>query len=170
MIDDDNIVRSSIADGLAALTPLYPTPQPPFGYGTDLSCAGDVTEALDEVDPFTPLGIGQAVARCWDCPRGALPNDGKDAADYGISLSDYCNKGMREQDLRSLQSRLEAEALKDDRISKIVVKVFIIRAGAIVTLDVQAQITPFDPTIGTFKLVLAVTSADVVIKAIGGAQ
>lgn len=169
MIDQDDIVASSIADGLAALTRITATPEAPFGFGSDISCASDIDPTLAMVDPFSMLGIGQAIVRRWDCPRGALPPDGKDAQDYGIDLRSWCNRGMRERDLRALESRLQIEALKDDRIKTIVVVVKQTFRGALVDLDVSARVTAVDPTVGTFALVLAVTSADVVVKAIGGA-
>lgn len=169
MIDQDNLVASSIADGLAALTRITATPVAPFGFGSDISVAADVDPLLTLVDPFSMLGIGQAIVRRWDCPRGGLPPDGKDAQDYGIDLRSFCNRGMRDRDLRALESRLQIEALKDDRIKSIVVVVTQTFRGALVDLTVDARVTAVDPTVGTFGLVLAVTSEDIVINAIGGA-
>jgi hypothetical protein len=165
----DSIVRDTIAAGLAALTTQTATPQAPFGYGSDISVAGDVDPALAMVDPFSTLGIGQAIVRRWDCARGALPPDGKDAQDYGIDLRGYCNAGITERDMRSLKRRLEDEALKDDRIQAIDAIVSATMSGARVTLSVSATVTPVDARLGTFSLILAATSADVVIIAIGGA-
>lgn len=168
-IDQDNLVRSAIADGLAALTRLRADPVPPLGYGADVSLAADVDPTMALVDPMSARGIAEAIVRRWDCPRGALPPDGKDAQDYGLDLRSWCNRGMRAQDIRALESRLEIEALKDDRIKAIDVTVTVTQRGALIDLAVAARVTAVDSA-NTFTLVLVATSADIIVKAIEGAQ
>lgn len=169
MSDQDDLVRSTIADGLAALTRLRATPVEPFGYGTDISCDSDVSPTLEMVDPFSTLGIAQAVIRRWGTPRGGLPPDGKDAQDYGEDVRSWCNTGVTERDLRAKRSKLESEALKESTIAAIEAPITMTRTGAQVEITIDAVITPKDPNLASFPLVLAVTSADIVIKAIGGA-
>jgi hypothetical protein len=162
-------IADVIAAGLAALTPVQATPTPPLGYGRTWSCAERLDANLADVDYNSTTGIAQATFRRWDCDRGGLPPDGDDAREYGENLRSWCNRGTNAADMRTLESKLEAEALKDDRIAHIDVAVTPTFNGALVDLSVVATITPVDPNLRTFDLVLAVTSADLVIKSIGGA-
>ena len=106
------ILTDAIAEGLASLERVQATPTGDLGYGVDLVCALDLDPNMAETDPTSPVGIGQALVRRWDCPRGALPPVGKDAQEYGISLRSYVNVGTTQRDLNTLKRRLEAEALR----------------------------------------------------------
>lgn len=161
----NSLLQGAIDAGLAQLEKEVAVPVEPFGYGTDLSCGTDVDPTQALVDPFSTVGLAQSLVRCWDCPRGSLPNDGKDAADYGLSLREYVNKGTTQRDINALQSRLEAEALKNPRFDRISVSVTPSFSGALVTLRVEAVVVPKGPS-GPFQLVLAATSAEIVLNSI----
>ena len=158
-------LQTAIDEGLAALARVTATPVAPLGYGADVSCTTDVDPTLALVDPFSYEGIAQGMVRCWDCPRGSLANDGKDAAAYGISLREHVNRGATRRDLNALQARLEAEALKDPRVDRIKVDAAVTFSGAEVSLRIVATIRP-KSSIGPFQLVLAVTSETIVIESI----
>lgn len=161
-------LQDAIDEGLAALTPVQTAPTPPLGYGQTISCAGDL-------DPYhtTITGtrvIAEAIARRWDCPRGALPPDGRDAQDYGVDLVGYIHAGVTTRELLGLKARLEQEALKDDRIFAIEVKLAIQRqAGALVALQIDARVTPYGSAAKPFALVLVASSSGIIMQAIGGA-
>lgn len=159
-------LADAIAEGLAGLERVQATPTGDLGYGVDVVCMLDLDPNMAETDPASPVGIGQSTVRRWDCPRGELPPDGKDAQDYGISLRSYVNTGTTQRDLNALKTRLEAEALKDDRIAAIKVSIANTTSGALVSLRVSAVIQPRKG--GPFELVLAVTSATIVIESIAG--
>lgn len=165
----DDVVRDAIAAGLASLSRVVAVPTGDLGYGTDLSCASDITPDLAEVDPSSPIGIGEAVFRRWDCQRGALPPDGRDAREYGRDVRGMLNRGTTDADLNATLGALGQEALKDDRISAIKVGATPSGDPKKPSIEVAAKITPADRTLAPFQLVLAVDSADVVLKAIGGA-
>ncbi len=161
-------LEAAIAAGLASIERVRDAPTGALGYGTDLSCTTDLDPDLAETDPMSPLGIGEGVVRCWDTPRGSLPNDGKDAASRGLSLREELHRGTTDRDLRALERRLATEALKDDRIDRIVVEVRVTSTGtATVELEVIATVTPAGVG-GPFQLVLAATSAEIIVKAIAG--
>lgn len=141
-----------------------------LGYGTDLVCGWDLDPTMAETDPNSVSGIGQAVFRRWDCPRGALPPDsGRDSRDYGVDIRGMLNRGTTDAVLNAAAASLAQEALKDDRIAAIKVGVRPSGTAALPILTITAMITPADPALGSFSLVLEATSADVVLKAIGGA-
>ena len=165
----DDVLRDALAAGLATLSRVVAVPSAPLGYGVDLSCASDLTPDMAEVDPMSPTGIGQSTFRRWDCQRGALPPDGRDARDYGRDIRGMLNRGTTDADLNATTSALGQEALKDDRISTIKVGATPSGNATRPKIEVAATITPADPTLEPFALVLAVDGPDVVIKAIGGA-
>lgn len=166
----DDVLRDALAAGLASLTRTTATPSGALGYGRDLSCGSDLDPSMAEIDPDSTIGIAQSTFRRWDCPRGALPPDtGKDSRDYGEDIRGMLSHGTTDATLNATTSRLGSEATKDDRISAIKIGVTPSGPPSLPTLEVSARITPADPALRAFDLVLAVSSADVVLKAIGGA-
>lgn len=164
-----DVLRDAIAAGLATLTPVVATPTGSLGFGVCMSVDSDVHLGVT-VDPMSTLGIAQALVRRWDCPRGALPPDGKDARSYGVDLRGALNRGQTVDELRALVSSLRVEALKDDRISAITIKATQAESGASYRLDLDVRVTPADPSLSTFSLTLAASSAELVLRAIGGVQ
>lgn len=154
----NTIVANAIAAEVAKLTREVDTPTEPFGYGSDLSCAADLTEDMVELDGDDSLVLAQALIRRLDCPRGALPDD----PDYGIDVRGYLNRGTTTTELIELASRIRAELAKDDRVSAIAVTVTPSSTGS--SLTVTLAVTPIDADAGGFTLTLAVTSAEVLIE------
>lgn len=150
--------REVIAAELALLTRVADFPAAPLGYGVDISCVSDISPRMDEVDAFTVEGLSQALIRRQDCPRGALPDD----PDYGIDVRGACNVGMTAGDVRALQGRIRNELKKDDRVADALVVVTPSPTGG--TLSISETITPVDARLGTFKLVLAASSAAVLLE------
>lgn len=155
-------VAAAIAEELEQLEREKDPPAPPYGYGSDLYCDGDLVERMIELDPFAPLALGQALARRLDCPRGALPDD----PDYGLDLRGYLNRGVTFDELRTLSTRIRNEVERDDRVDSVVVTLTLSTDGK--RLAVELAVTPVDPQTGTFALTLAVTSAEVLIEAMRG--
>jgi hypothetical protein len=154
------IVLETIAAEVAQLKSIVRTPVEPFGYGVDSYGSLDVTDNLAEVDAFSPEGIAQALARRLQTPRGTLQDD----LDYGRDLRAYLNRGLAVQDLRALEGEVRLEAAKDDRISEVEASVTL---PTLSRLSIALKVYPEDPnTGGPFDLILAVTSAEVVVEAI----
>lgn len=155
------IVLDAIATEVAKLTTIVRTPVEPFGYGVDSYGTTDVTDTLEDVDAFSTEGISQGLARRYQTPRGSLVQD---EPDYGLDVRAYLNRGLATSDLRALEGELRLEALKDDRISDVEVTVTL---PTLTTMTIAVVVTPEDATNGgPFDLILAVTSAEVVVEAI----
>jgi hypothetical protein len=162
-------LQDAIDSGLAALAPSTAVPTGSLGYGVDIIVDTDVSPTLAEEDPTDAMSIARGMIRRADTPRGTLPNDGKDARDYGISLREYVNRGTTRRDLNALQSRLESEWSKDDRISRLSVTADVSFSGAVASVLVRCRFRPKNAA-QTFELVLAVTSATIVVDSIAAVQ
>jgi hypothetical protein len=154
------IVFDAIDREMAKLEPLVHTPSGDLGYGVDLSCVMDADENLTEVDPMSPLGIGQATLRRLITPRGSL----QDAPNDGIDIRSYCNHGVPADELRDLSGILRLESTKDDRIADAAVTVTTPYANA---LHVDVRITPEDPALAAFSLVFAATPETLTVERLG---
>lgn len=155
------IVLAAVASEVAKLKSLVRTPVEPFGYGVDSYGTTDVTDNLRDVDAFSAEGISQALARRFQTPRGSLVQDDPD---YGRDVRAYLNRGTPIGELRALEGKLRTEAQKDDRISDVQVTVTL---PTLTTMSIAVKVTPEDArTGGPFDLILAVTSAEVVVEAI----
>lgn len=156
---DLDIVRTTLAD-TSSLTRDVATPLAPLGYGADLSCASDLTEQMASVDPLTRLAVAEAIARRLTTPRGGVLDD----PDYGLDLRAMCNRGMADDDVRTLAARVRSEVEKDDRVDA--AAVVVTPSSDVSTLTIAIRVTPYDGRIGTFSLTLAVTSSSALIKEI----
>jgi hypothetical protein len=134
-------------------------PQAPLLWGSDLSCVSDCDASFSELPANSPLIVAQAVTRRFLTPRGGLLDD----QDYGLDLRGYCNRGVTQLDLRTLQTRCVAEALKDERVSSCTIDVSTTGANS---LSVKARITPADPGFAPFTFVLAVDSETALLELI----
>jgi len=148
-------VLEFIAAETAALTRLVPVPTGELGYGRDLSCVTDITETLEEVDPFSVQGLGEALLRRLITPRGSLPDD----ADYGIDIRGYCNRALTRQDLLALEGEIRAELAKDDRVAQVQPTV----TWASPSLNVKVMVEPAIPGMRPFALTLAAENGAVLL-------
>lgn len=156
----NDTVKDAIAADLAELAQVSPTPLEPFGYGVDLSCIEDVSETLEEVDAFSPIGIVQALLRRLSTPRGALIDD----PSYGLDLRGMLNRGVAVRDLVDLSGQIRSEILKDDRVD--VATVSVAFASAATTLRVSIRVTPFDTSLRDFSFTFAVVSGQLLLEGI----
>lgn len=150
------IVHDTIAAELATLTRQQPTPVAPYGYGTDLRCVDDVREDLAEVDPFSTLAIGEALARRLMTPRGQLLDD----PEYGYDIRGLLNRGADAATLRDMASPIRNEVTKDDRVADATVTVTAVGTQ----LTVQIQVTPADTEAEPFALTLGVVNGELMIE------
>lgn len=153
-----SIVRDSIDAEIALIVRELDAPVAPFGFGTDLSCVGDLTESMAEVDPMSPVGLGEALVRRCDCPRGQLPDD----PNYGIDLRGMLNRGTTADEIRRSAAQTRGELLKDDRVDTLSVRVAPAPDGS--ELDITLSVQPVDPRVGEFSLTLALTDGDALIR------
>jgi hypothetical protein len=152
------IVLDAIAADLATLTREVPTPAEPFGYGTDLRCTTDVTANLDEVDPFSPVAIVEALIRRLTTPRGRLPDD----PEYGLDVTAMVNRGITQSELRDIQTQIRNESSKDDRVDDVAVTVTMLAYNS---ARIQMMIAPADAQ-RPFSATLAVTDGQLLMEAL----
>jgi hypothetical protein len=155
-------VQAAIDAELALLEREVATPAEPFGYGTDVSLTSDLSPTLELVAASSTRSIAEAILRRLDCPRGALVDD----PDYGIDVRAMLNRGMTADEVRALAGRVRAEVEKDDRIDNATVIVTPTPTGDELRIEIAA--TPAN-ALGRFALVLAVTSAEVLLEEMRGA-
>ncbi len=153
-------VNDAIASDLATMARVVPVPIGDLGYGRDLSCVTDVTDDLREIDPNSPLGIAESSARRLGTPRGSLIED----PDYGLDLRGYANRATPQRRLTELAGQIRDELRKDDRVTDATVTVSF--APRTETLLVEAMLSPADPAVDTFSLVLSVSSGGVLVEAV----
>lgn len=154
------VLDASLQANLATLERVNDPTTGELGFGVEPICVTDVREDFADVDPASPTAIVYATIRRWTTPRGMLPDD----LDYGRDLRAYCNQAMTLERLRSLAQSLASEAEKDDRVSECAVTM---RASLVTrTLELQASITPNDPTLAPFLFTFAVTDGQVLIDTI----
>lgn len=154
-------VRDAIATEIALLVQVVDFPEAPFGYGSDVWCERDVDPNVEEIDPFSTLGIAQSTLRRLDTPRGSLPDDD----DYGLALRDFVNVGMTATEVASLAGRIRNEVVKDDRIDTATVTVTPTPDGS--EIDILILITAVDLAIGEFSMTLNASDAGILMEAIG---
>lgn len=124
--------------------------------GTDLSCFPDLDPAGNTVSGQTALA--QAIARRLSTPRGGLFYDPA----YGTDLRAFLNEGFTAQRAYGIQSAIETECAKDERVRSASAAVAFNVATQ--TLAVSVALTTAD---GPFKLILAVSQLSVAILTIG---
>lgn len=122
--------------------------------GSDISCVDDLADDGRSVSGTTV--IAQAVARRWSTPRGRLIDD----PNYGFDLTGYLNDDMSPKDLASLQAGAEAEALKDERVSKCTTSAELDANGLLTITGL------LESSEGPFTLVVAVSSTSLDLLAV----
>lgn len=158
------IVREHIAESLALLVQAVDFPDPPFGYGSDISGALDVSRAMAETDGFTTLALAQSLVRRLDTPRGSLPDD----KNWGISVSSYLNAGTTAAGIRQIAGQIRAELSLDDRVGALTVRVAPTPNGQSLLISIQVQ--PIAALLGPFTLTLNASDAGLVLEQIEEAK
>jgi hypothetical protein len=151
----NDVVQAALASGLAALETTSSTPVAPFGYGCDISCASDVDPRMSEVAD-SALVLAQHCTRRLDTPSG-LPDDDN----WGLSLSDYCNRPTTRRELDELEGKIVTELVDDDRVGE--VHAAVEASTDCATLTVTLRIVPVDQS-ADFTLTLSASDAGVLIE------
>lgn len=130
------------------------------GFGVDLKCTDDLDPALASTDPFSIETLAQDTYHRLTTRRETLPDD----KDYGIDLIAMLHTGMTPAQLRSYEGQIVTELEKDDRIRT---------STATVTpsadkkrLTVKVAVTPENPRLRSFELVIVVTDGQALLDAI----
>jgi phage baseplate assembly protein W len=114
-------------------------------FGTDLHCADDLDPTMPEVTGR--VALVQAILRRLSTPPGSLFYD----PDYGIDVREYVGEGLDAADLFYVQTEIERECLKDERVRAAQARVSLDASTGVLTISLQLR----DAT-GPFRLVLSV--------------
>jgi hypothetical protein len=131
------------------------TGQTVVNYGSDLSL-------LFDLDPMGAVVTGrlllsQALVRRWTTPNGRLIDD----PHYGYSVVDEINDDLAPTDTAQIGSNMDAEAIKDERVSSCSTSVQLVTLGdGTVALTTTSTVTD---GAGPFTLVLQITQLTVTI-------
>lgn len=155
-------VRDFLAAYLENVERIVDPPEPPLGFGSDMSCVDDLTEDMAEVDGSTTRALAEALIRRIGTPRGSV----LDAPDYGIDLRSYLHRGSTQSELLGLAGDVSNEWRKDDRVERVEVEISVIEFGRI--LRGRGRVYPADPSITPFTLTFGITDAAVAIEEIYG--
>lgn len=155
-------MQAAIDAATAELARVQPAP-PAVGYGVDLDCIDDLTAGLAEIDPNSVRGITQALYH-----RLTTWNDvsfiREDDPNYGRHLIAALNKGVTTAEITQSEGAIAEECLKDDRIAACEVSVTV-TLGPPTSYSVRLMVTPVDPVLGTFPLVISVTDGKILLDA-----
>lgn len=157
-----SIVRETLAASLASTVRVVAPPDPPFGFGADLSCVNDLTADMAEVSGSDTRSLAEALIRRIGTPRGTV----LDSPDYGIDLRSYLHRPSTHEELIGLAGDIQNEWSKDDRVSSAEVEISVLEVGRV--LRGRGRVFPADPSVSPFALTFAVTDAAVAIEEIYG--
>lgn len=121
--------------------------------GADVSCASGLDPLFTMVSGRAALV--QAIARRLQTPRGTLAWIG-DTADYGYDVRQHLADDLSPRLLSAIATRVEAEALADERVRAAVASVTLL-AGV---LRVALSITD---AAGPFRLTLSIDAVNVTV-------
>lgn len=149
------LVNDAIAASIAALP--VSSAGTASGYGVDVLCFDDITPQVDETDPSKLTSLQQDCYHRLIQAKGENPDD----LDAGIGLDGYLSQGMTDADTTRLEGDIVAEFKKDDRVADVTATVALNRLVTPATLTVSIVVTPADPDLVSFKLILSVTPENV---------
>lgn len=101
--------------------------------------------------------VGEAAFRRLSTPRGTL-RGGDDEANYGLDLAEAIGSATTAATAAALPGQIEAELLKDERITSVDAQVTVTSNGPAQSWQVSISA---DTDVGPFTLVLAVSGVTV---------
>lgn len=149
-------VADAIAASLAAIQREMPAPTGDLGYGTDVMSLQDLDDRARDIDPTGTDGITQDCFHRLDTPRGLI----RDAPDFGLDLVGLLHGAMTTSSTRLNEGAVIAELRKDDRVADAEVTISQVAHSS---WRIAILITPEDPSIKPFPLVLALTDGKLLL-------
>lgn len=154
-----DIVRETIASYIAQVTRASSTPTPPLGYGVDLVCVTDLTPHLDETDPNSTESLAQDCFHRITTQRLSLVDD----PNYGIDIRAALSVGQTPEQILGWEGQIANELRKDDRVADADVTIVFTQPA---TYSISNVITPEDPALTQFTLIMSVTNGEALLEAI----
>jgi hypothetical protein len=109
----------------------------PTNFGTTWSCVSDITSPAIMVSG--QRAIAEAIARRLQTPRGGLIDD----PNYGTDLTVYVEDDLTPAQLNSIQTQINQECLKDQRVSGAASTAQLVGTVLIVSVALQTASGPF---------------------------
>jgi hypothetical protein len=129
-----------------------------MSYGVDTYCLDSLrTGRLVSL----AMHVGQNLYHRFTTPKGSLPG-GDEEKDYGDDLTALVGTAVTAADIAAMPGRIEAAAMKDERIGSVEVTVIPTTSGPGVELTVTIDATLVDDSAG-FSLVLGVSAVSVTL-------
>lgn len=123
-------------------------------FGTDTSC----TDSLRTGRFVSGVRlVAEALYRRLSTPRGTLQG-GEEEANYGLDLVDLVGSVNTTLAQAALPGQIEAECLKDERVTSVTANVTSTQAGPVVSWKVSLDV---ETDVGPFTLVLGVSGVTV---------
>lgn len=122
----------------------------PSLFGSGWSCVDDLT--MPAVMVTGNRIVAEAIARRLTTPRGGLIDD----PNYGYDLTDFLNDDLSPTDVARIAAGVQAECVKDERVSSAVATVTLTAGVMVVTIALTTANGPF-------TLVLSITDVTVSI-------
>lgn len=154
-----NLIQAFIDAEIALLTRQATTPTS-TEFGIDLVCVDDLDPKLVETRDDSIESLAQDLYHRVTTPRGAVP----DAGDFGEDLTAYASQALSPRDIQSIGGRVASECKKDDRVA--LCEVVVDQPDGPGSLRVTISVTPDDPRLVAFSLVIAVVDGLALLEAI----
>jgi phage baseplate assembly protein W len=106
-------------------------------FGLSWSCVSDITSPAVMISGN--LAVGQAIARRLQTPRGDLIDD----PNYGTDLTAYLLDDVTPAQVNAIQTNVNQECLKDQRVQAASTTVTLIANVLIVSIALQTATGPF---------------------------
>lgn len=154
-----NLIKLTLAldPASAGVTKIATTPAA-SGYGRDLLCIDDLDPRAKETDPASLETLAQDLYHRLATARGQMPDDD----DYGMDLAEFLHRPTTDAELLAMAGQVSAELRKDDRVSDVETTV----TSSLTSLTVTVEVTPKDPDLEIFKLIVSVVDGEVLLKEI----
>lgn len=152
-----DLVRDLLASGLVGIVPLATTPAA-TGFGRDLVCIDDLDPRGSETDPSSLNSLAQDLYHRLATARGQMPDD----PDYGLDLVELLHRPGTQTELLAMAGAVTAEMRKDDRVTDAETTLTLVGNS----MTVAVAITPKDPTIAIFTLIVSVTDGATLLQEI----
>lgn len=155
-----DLVRDAIAEMTAELTSSGITGSV-VGFGVDLICLDDFTPSMAETDPNSLESLVQDNYHRLITEPGTVPDD----LDYGIDVMGYLSLGMTQDDKLQISGDVETQLKRDDRNAEVSATVAVTDTLP-TTLALTVGITPADPALDPFTLLIAIDQTGTSLKVI----
>lgn len=152
-----SLLTDLVDAGSTDIVRLVPVPSDPLGYGTDLSCATDLTPDLAEVDPDSVQGMGESIIRFLTAERDSIP----DAPGRGFNVFRMILTGMTPEKMSEDETAISAEVQQDDRFASATATVTLVAQRKI---SIRISVVPVDPALAPFDLVVAVSDGELLYQ------